>query len=171
MDNTHYKNRGMLLETIINQTNNFYLKHGVCLVHKKNLDIKFQKVELKDRKLITKNAQISHKSTVDYYGLYQGRFLAFEAKSTEDENFSLKNVKKHQLEYLDLVLWHGGLAFWIIYFKIQNEFILVGHETFRKMIQNKKTLNFDVLKAKGVILELQYPGILDYICFARKRFD
>ena len=82
------KNRGMLLETIINQTNSFYIINNICLIHKKNLDIKFSSVVLKDKKLVAKDAKITNKSTVDYYGLWKGKFLAFEAKSTEDKSFS-----------------------------------------------------------------------------------
>ena len=48
------QNRGMLLETIINQTNSFYMQNKICLVHKKNLDIKFKGVSVQNKKLITK---------------------------------------------------------------------------------------------------------------------
>ncbi|CRH45622.1 Holliday junction resolvase recU [Chlamydia trachomatis] len=93
--NTIFKNRGMLLETIINQTNEFYFKNDICLIHKKNLD----------------QAVISSKSSVDYYGIYKGKFIAFEAKSTELSILPLKNIKNHQIEYLNLIQKNGGIAF------------------------------------------------------------
>ncbi|WP_245979647.1 Holliday junction resolvase RecU [Mycoplasma struthionis] len=132
------KNRGMLLESIINQTNIFYLTNKIALIHKKNLDINFKGVALEKNKLKLKDATIKSKSTVDYYGVYKGKFIAFEAKSTEEKNFSLANVKKHQVEYLNLIESFYGLAFWIIYFKYQNEFIFLKHCDFLEITKNKK---------------------------------
>ncbi|AWX69168.1 Holliday junction resolvase RecU [[Mycoplasma] anseris] len=157
------KNRGMLLESIINHTNLFYLEQQKALVHKKNLDIKFKSVMFKENKLITNGAKIISKSTVDYYGIYNGNYFAFEAKSTEECNFSLKNVKKHQIEYLDLVLLFKGKAFWILYFKMQNKFIFIDHLSFKKISQNKKSLKFNEVLSYGKELILEFPGILDYI--------
>ncbi len=161
------KNKGMLLESIINATNHFYLLNKIALIHKKNLDVKFKGVDLKNNKLVLKDASIKSKSTVDYYGIYQGKFIAFEAKSTEENNFVLKNIKQHQIEYLNQVEYFGGFAFWIIYFKIQNEFIMIGHRRLIEIIKNKKTLSHDLCKRNGVILSLTFPGILDFIdyCF------
>lgn len=136
-------NRGMLLESIINNTNEYYFKNGIALIHKKNLDIKFKNVKLEKNKLLLNDASIYSKSTVDYYGVWKGRFLAFEVKSTEQKNFEKKNIKKHQIEYLNKVVLHQGIAFWIIYFKFQNEFLLIEHANFKKMpIWRKKIIYF-----------------------------
>lgn len=164
------KNRGMLLEKIINQTNLFYLGNSICLVHKKNLDIKFSSVILKDKKLMIKDGMIMNKSTVDYYGIWNSRFISFEAKSTEEKNFSLSNIRIHQLEYLSLIEKFNGIAFWIIYFKIQNKFILIRHNEMLKVFKgNKKTLEYDKAISIGNELTLMYPGILDYISALEKK--
>ncbi|GAA8717308.1 hypothetical protein oki361_24790 [Helicobacter pylori] len=89
--------------------------------------------------------------------------MAFEAKSTEDKTFSLNNIKPHQIEYLDLVTKLDGIAFYIFYFKIQNEFILIMHKDFIKKIKNKKSLQYEEALEIGHKLVLIYPGILDYI--------
>ncbi|TPR54112.1 Holliday junction resolvase RecU [Metamycoplasma neophronis] len=157
------KNKGMLLESIINSTNLFYFNQKVAMIHKKNLDVQFKGVDIKNHKLVLKEATIKSKSTVDYYGIYKGKFLAFEAKSTEDKNLSLANIKNHQIEYLSLVESFGGIAFWIFYFKIQNKFILIKHSDLKNIIKNKKTLSFDLCKEQGIILELSFPGVLDFI--------
>ncbi|WP_412031308.1 Holliday junction resolvase RecU [Metamycoplasma buccale] len=156
-------NRGMLLESLINQTNIFYLKNKICLVHKKYLDIKFANISKTENNLKLEKAKIISKSTVDYYGIYQGKFLAFEAKSTESKTFSLRNIKSHQIEYLDLISLFSGIAFWIIYFKIQNKFLLIKHDKFKKISENKKSLSFEEIKENGKFIDLQFPGILDYI--------
>ena len=114
--------------------------------------------------MVAKDAKITNKSTVDYYGLWKGKFLAFEAKSTEDKSFSFSNIKLHQTEYLSLVQKFNGIAFWIIYFKIQNEFILIKHSKMLEALgKNKKSLDFNQAISIGTKVTLMYPGILDYI--------
>lgn len=88
------KNRGMLLESIINRTILTLERDGVALVHKKGLDLSFKSVDKEGFKV--KGARIISKSTVDYYGVFKGRFLAFETKSVEEDYFPLSNIKKHQ---------------------------------------------------------------------------
>ncbi|WAM07255.1 Holliday junction resolvase RecU [Mycoplasmopsis cynos] len=46
------------------------------------------------------NGYLSKKSTVDYIGMFRGSFVCFEAKSCNTNKFDLKNIKKHQIEYL-----------------------------------------------------------------------
>lgn len=158
-------NRGMLLESIINNTNEYYFKNGIALIHKKNLDIKFKNVKLEKHKLLLNNASIFSKSTVDYYGVWKGRFLAFEVKSTEQKNFEKKNIKKHQIEYLNKVVLHQGIAFWIIYFKFQNEFLLIEHANFKKCLfeEKKSYIFFETIKSLGKEIKLIFPGILDFL--------
>ncbi|BAP39592.1 Holliday junction resolvase RecU [Metamycoplasma canadense] len=159
----NFKNRGMLLETIINQTNEFYFKNNICLIHKKNLDVSFKSVSLKNKKLNLQEATIKCKSSVDYYGVFQGKFIAFEAKSTEDNVLPLSNIKKHQIEYLNLIIKNKGIAFWIFYFKVYNTFLLVMHADFLKFLNKKKVMHFYDAQKMGVKLKLSFPGILDIV--------
>ncbi|WP_429980857.1 Holliday junction resolvase RecU, partial [Mycoplasmopsis bovis] len=103
----------------------------------------FKSVSLKNKKLNLDQAVISSKSSVDYYGIYKGKFIAFEAKSTELSILPLKNIKNHQIEYLNLIQKNGGIAFWIIYFKFENVFFLIMHDQLIKKIKNKKALHFE----------------------------
>ncbi|KDE42639.1 endonuclease [Metamycoplasma hyosynoviae] len=166
------KNRGMLLEKLINQTNIFYLQNDICIVHKKNLDIKFKSTYVDKEILKTENAHIVSKSTVDYYGIYKGKFLAFEAKSTEQKNFSLSNIKMHQINYLSEISKHKGLAFWIFFFKIQNQFVLILHDKLLQWgVYNKKTLAYDEALLLGELIPLIYPGYIDYISILNKNYS
>ncbi|AWX42850.1 Holliday junction-specific endonuclease [Metamycoplasma cloacale] len=160
---SNYRNRGMFLESIINATNMFYLNRNIAMIHKKNLDITFKNVNVINKELQLTGTKIKSKSTVDYYGIYKGRFLAFEAKSTEEKNFSLNNIKNHQIEYLDLITKFGGITFWIFYFKLQNKFIFINHNNFKKIISNKKHLKFDEILKSGIEISLEFPGIIDYL--------
>jgi recombination protein U len=81
----HNKKRGSLLESVINKTIAFYERNNVGLFHKKNLDVAFQSVTTQNNKPYLNNGYILKKSTVDYYGVLSGFFIAFEAKSTNQE--------------------------------------------------------------------------------------
>ena len=70
-----HKNRGMLLEQILNKTIEYYNKNNIAFFAKKNLDIKFSKVFVDDRNKKLESSFISKKSTVDYYGIYKGNIL------------------------------------------------------------------------------------------------
>lgn len=66
--------------------------------------------------VMTNKGIIPKPSTVDFVGLLDGgKFIAFDAKETKVKTrFDLKNIKAHQLEYLQFVKDLGGLAFFLI---------------------------------------------------------
>lgn len=152
-------NRGMLLETIINKTIKQYKNKNIALIHKKTLDIKFSSV---DKSNNIKNGIIISKSTVDYYGIYQGSFIAFEAKSVIGTSIPKNNFKDHQHDYLKTIKNLGGIAFYIFLFKSTNEFFLVDISLVN---YEKKTITLEYIKKKGMSLELIYPGIIDFIIY------
>ncbi|UVD81519.1 Holliday junction resolvase RecU [Mycoplasma iguanae] len=155
------KNRGMLLEKIINTTIDFYLKNGIAIFHKKNLDIVFGKVIKEDKAKKLEQTYLAKKSTVDYYGIYQGQFIAFEAKSVEGNILPLYNIKEHQIKYLEKINAHGGKAFLIILFKEKNAFFMLKPEYLRH--SSKKSINYEQIQKEGISLQLNYPGILDFV--------
>ncbi|MBN0919259.1 Holliday junction resolvase RecU [[Mycoplasma] gypis] len=159
------KNKGMLLESIINQANENYFFLNKALIHKKNLDIKFTKIKNMDNKIFLEKARIVQKSTVDYYGVYQSKFIAFEAKETEDDNLPINNIKPHQIEYLNLINKFGGVGFYVIFFKKYNTFFYVDASNMHEFFKNKKSLSFNESKNIGHELKLIFPGILNYLDF------
>lgn len=162
-----YNNRGMLLEKIINNTIHFYMKNEIAFFNKKNLDIKFKKV-INSNVTILENAYISNKSTVDYYGIYNGKYISFEAKSTELNIFPLSNIKEHQHQHLKLIHKLGGWSFYILYFKTKNVFILIDVENMDELMKNKKTISFEQILETGFELEIVFPGIIDFLTLVPK---
>ncbi|PFV85352.1 hypothetical protein COL21_31195 [Bacillus thuringiensis] len=58
------------------------------------------------------------KSTVDYDGVYKGRAVYCEAKSTKETNrFPLNNISRHQIDYLKDKLEHGAICLMLIEFR------------------------------------------------------
>lgn len=165
------KKRGMFLEKILNKTINFYEQEQLALFHKKNVDIIFQSVSQNNNALKLENAFLSRKSTVDYYGVYQGKFIAFEAKSVEGNLLPFKNIPPHQINYLDKVIAHGGIGFFIIFFKESEKFFLLDHSHMQFLYHNQKSLSFNKAEQLGYQLELYYPGILDFLPIIKKHFQ
>lgn len=156
-----HKNRGMMLESIINRTIKFYENNDMALFHKKELNISFSKIREEDGKLKIDNGRVKTKSTTDYYGLYNGRFYAFEAKSTNLKSLPIANIKEHQLNYLNKVISYGGIAFFIVGFQMFDEYYIITPDIIDSL--DRKSLPIDIARKEGKRLTLTYPGILDFI--------
>ncbi|MGL5617462.1 MAG: Holliday junction resolvase RecU [Metamycoplasmataceae bacterium] len=150
-------NRGMLLETIINKTIKYYEDKDIALIHKKTLNIKFSSIDEMRR---VKNGIVISKSTVDYYGIYNGSFIAFEAKSSNVNVIPKSNFKDHQHNYLLRIKKHKGNAFYIFLFKQTNEFFLADISIVN---YRQKTITLEYIRNKAISLELLYPGVIDFI--------
>lgn len=82
--------RGMAFEKLINLSNEMYQREGVALINKRPTPVKVLKMVYGR----VKDGYYESKSTVDYDGVYRGRAIAFEAKSTNEINrFDLKTLR------------------------------------------------------------------------------
>jgi recombination protein U len=150
-------NRGMFLETIINNTIKQYKEKGAAIFHKKSLDIKFSALDSENK---IKNGKIISKSTVDYYGIYKGSFVAFEAKSSQTSRIPKSNFKDHQHNYLKIIKKQGGIAFYIFLFKETNEFFLADISLIN---YEKKSITVEYMRENAIELDLIFPGVIDFI--------
>lgn len=159
-----YANRGMILEEDINETNKYYLAHNIALIYKKPTPIKVVRVEYP--KNIIREAYFNEPSTLDYNGVYNGKYIEFDAKETQSKtSFPLSNIHKHQLSHIKKVLYFGGIAFLIVRFSLLNEtYILLGSDLIEFMENFKrKSIPLEYFKSHGFLLELKYTPRLDYI--------
>lgn len=83
--NIGYANRGMFLEHIINDANTYYLSKDIAVIYKKPTPIKVLNVAYRSSKttLIDK-AVFSETSTLDYNGVYKGKYIEFDAKECKN---------------------------------------------------------------------------------------
>ncbi|AKA50083.1 Holliday junction resolvase RecU [Mycoplasmopsis gallinacea] len=158
------KNKGMLLEKIINKTIDFYWKNKIAYIEKKQIPIKFVDITKNGEKKNVSKAYLSGKSTVDYIGCYKGIFVCFEAKTCNEDNFYLANIQKHQLEYLRIIKQSGGESFIVLFFSHNNTFWKVGLEFIEKAIkEGKKHISYNDVKSNCLYLELEFPGLLSFL--------
>ena len=165
MKNASYKNRGMFLENIINDSNTYYNSIDYCLIYKKPTPIKVLNVSYPTNKshLIDK-AVYSSISTLDYNGIYKGKYIEFDAKECHSKtSFPLSNIKEHQLEHIKKVILQKGIVFLIIY--MNNEFFLLKGEDIIEYINNtdKKSISFEYLDKKGYKIKESYTPRLKYL--------
>lgn len=123
----NYANRGMGFETLIDHSNAMYKSKGIALIHKRPTPVK----------ILGRNSKgmvhgfVEKASTVDYDGVYMGKPIAFEAKSTKElRRFDLKNVQDHQVKHLAEFDKHNGISFILVEFVAHRTVYLLPYETF-----------------------------------------
>ncbi len=95
-----HANRGMDLEHLINDANKYYLDNDIAVIYKKPTPITISNVEYSDNEKKVTKGLFKQKSTLDYVGLYKGKYLDFDAKSSVNKtSFPLSNIHKHHLMY------------------------------------------------------------------------
>ena len=96
---TGFANRGMALESDINLANEYYRIKDIAYVYKKPTPIKLVNVDYRLGKI--KEAYFETPSTTDYNGIYNGKYVDFEAKETNSKtSFALANIHMHQIKHL-----------------------------------------------------------------------
>ena len=158
-------NRGMSLEEDINLSNEYYRDMGIALINKRPTPINIVKVDYSKGARIT-DAYFEKQSTTDYNGVYNGKYIDFEAKNTKSEtSFPLSNISEHQIIHLKNVIKHGGIAFFIICFQLKNEVYLLDASFVIEFYEKggRKSIPYNVFKEKGVLIKQDYSPRLHYI--------
>lgn len=143
--------RGSFLEELVNFANEKYRSQNLGLVQKIPTPIKPIKIDQNTRHITL--AYFEQKSTVDYIGVVQGIPICFDAKECAVERFSLANIHKHQLEFMEEFEKQQGIAFFLIYFKSRDCFHYVpftkAKEFWERMeFGGTKSFHVDELESK-----------------------
>ncbi|MBJ8061032.1 Holliday junction resolvase RecU [Bacillus cereus] len=159
-------NRGMAFERLINLANEMYQRGRVALINKRPTPVKV----LKSKGGRVLNGFYEAKSTVDYDGVYKGRAIAFEAKSTENATrFVLKNIAQHQLDYLEKAEKMGAICFFLIEFSKDKSIFVVPLSVIQSYVRmsyqpkGKKSIprtDFDIY---GYLVEQTERAPIDYL--------
>lgn len=164
-NNTSYKNRGMFLENLLNITNSYYRDKDIAIIYKKPTPIKVLSVAYRTKQTtMIDKAVFSEASTLDYNGIYKGKYIEYDAKECKNTtSFPLDNIKEHQLKHIEKILKHGGIVFLIIF--MNNKFFLLdGHDLIDFInSSNRKSIPYDFISNKGHIIKEGYAPRIDYI--------
>lgn len=99
----------------------------------------------------------ANKALCDFIGIYNSKFVLIEAKNISTKRFEFSRLKEHQEKQLASIKRHGGCS--VIMFGITSENIIVSLEIDDYLVfksqTDRKSINVDVLKEIGRVLELE----------------
>ena len=165
---------GLKFEDLINKTNRYYLDNDICVVYKKPTPIKVTKVSYPTRsKAKITEAFYQIPSTTDYNGIYNGKYLDFEAKSCNGKSFPFSNIYIHQIDHLKKVDQHGGIAFLLIMFNDYQEVYLLDAKILIKLYNdslngNRKSIPYNYFKEHAEKITIGNNNPIDYIEAVKK---
>lgn len=167
---TIFGDRGMTLEEEINQSNDYYRIHDIAVIYKKPVPLQIVKVDYPKRsKAVVKEAYFRQPSTTDYNGIYQGKYVDFEAKETQNKiSFPLKNFHSHQIEHLRSCLKQNGICFVIMRFSVLNEYYVLPASILIKYwdlqtSEGKKSIPYTVIKQNAIEIKPGFNPVLPYL--------
>ena len=157
-----YKNRGMNLENMINDTNMYYIEKEKAYIYKKPTPIKLVKVDYKKKKI--EEAYFEKPSTTDYNGIYKGKYIDFEAKETNNiKSFPISNIHNHQIIHMKNIVKEGGICFLIVRFtKLNKNFLLMANDLIN-FLNNYQTSSIPItyFEEKGYLIKDKYIPSID----------
>lgn len=138
-----FSNRGKSLEDELSESNDFYLSRGIAVIHKKPIPIQVVNVNYPARSAaVITEAYYRTPSTTDFNGVWQGKYIDFEAKETKSAtSFPLQNIHEHQMEHMKNVSKQDGIAFILVKFTSLDRYFIVPYDRFEK--------KWDRMKAGG----------------------
>lgn len=163
---TATSNRGMDLENDINLTNQYYLDLDRAVIHKKPTPIQVVGVDYPKRSAVKiTEAYYKLASTTDYNGVYRGLALDFEAKETNSKtSFPFASIHPHQINHMQKVIHHGGIAFVIIRFHVYDETYYVQAQKIIDLYHGKRrSIPYIWFKENGYIIPYSLTPPVDYL--------
>ncbi|MBM7584310.1 recombination protein U [Bacillus pakistanensis] len=165
-----YSNRGMTLEEDLNETNKYYLTHGIAVIHKKPTPVQIVDVHYPQRSAaVIKEAYFKQPSTTDYNGVYQGKYIDFEAKETRNKtSFPLQNFHKHQIQHMKEVYEQKGIVFVILRFSATEEFYYLPFSSLlnfweRMITGGRKSITKSEVEQNGYNIPIGLNPRIDYL--------
>ncbi len=160
-----YKNRGLSLEKMINDSNKFYVFINKALIYKKPTPIHI--VKTNKQNTITE-AFFERPSTTDYNGIYKGKYIDFETKETKSKTaFSLKNIQENQIEHILKVDEMGGISFIIVYFTSLNKIFIYFAKDLRDFLSKnqRNSIPIEEFIKNGKEIKITISPVLNYLTF------
>ncbi|MCL2664069.1 MAG: Holliday junction resolvase RecU [Defluviitaleaceae bacterium] len=119
--------RGSAFEELISLTNRLYRERRLAVIQKVPTPI--TPVAVNNETHTISAAYFEQKSTVDFIGVAQGVAICFDAKETRYKNLPLKNIHRHQIEFMEAFRRQEGIAFLLVRFVWADEVFFLPVET------------------------------------------
>lgn len=168
--NDTYSNRGKTLEDELNDSNEYYLSRNIAVIHKKPIPIQVVNVNYPSRSAaVITEAYYRTPSTTDYNGVWNGKYIDFEAKETKSKtSFPLQNIHAHQVEHMKRVNEQHGITFLIIRFSSLNRYFIVPYEMMmqkwtRMKDGGRKSIPLKELEQEAIEINIGFMPTIDYL--------
>lgn len=168
--NLSFSNRGKTLEDELNETNEYYLANNEAVIHKKPVPIQIVHVKYPARSAaIITEAYFRSPSTTDYNGVWNGKYIDFEAKETKNTtSFPLQNIHEHQVEHMKKVTEQAGIAFLLVKFTVLDRYFIVPYEYFEKKWERmiaggRKSITLSEMEEISIEINTGFHPRLDYL--------
>lgn len=170
VNNHSYSNRGKTLEDDLNESNEYYLSQNIAVIHKKPVPIQIVNVNYPSRSAaVITEAYFRTPSTTDFNGVWNGKYIDFEAKETKSKtSFPLQNIHEHQVEHMKSVMKQGGITFLIVGFSSLERYFVVPYDIIeakwdRMKEGGRKSIAMAEFERETFEVELGYMPTLDYL--------
>ena len=170
VNNHSYSNRGKTLEDDLNESNEYYLSRNIAVIHKKPVPIQIVNVNYPSRSAaVITEAYFRTPSTTDFNGVWNGKYIDFEAKETKSKtSFPLQNIHEHQVEHMKNVMKQGGITFLIVGFTSLDRYFIVPYDIIeakwdRMKEGGRKSIAIAEFERETFEIELGYMPTLDYL--------
>ena len=147
---------------MINLTNEYYIENDIAVIYKKPTPITVNKVDYKHNKIT--EGYYKTLSTLDYNGIYKGKYLDFDAKETLNRtSFPLSNIHAHQIKHIERIINHGGISFIIL--KMNAKYYILKGEDLLDFIKNnkRKSIPYKFIESNCAEIKENINPALDYI--------
>ncbi|GEN83579.1 Holliday junction resolvase RecU [Sporosarcina luteola] len=168
--NLSFSNRGKTLEDELNETNDYYLANDLAVIHKKPVPIQIVHVKYPARSAaVITEAYFRSPSTTDYNGVWNGKYIDFEAKETKNRtSFPLQNIHEHQVDHMKKVTEQDGIAFLLLKFTSLDRYFMLSFEYFEKkwermLAGGRKSITLSEVEELSIEISPGFNPRLDYL--------
>lgn len=171
---TSVKNRGKDLEALVIQSNHVYRMRQEALIHQAHAEVKTLREPKVGKAKRGKVVKAFHKGKagLDFYGVYDGKYITFDAKQTaEKTNFPhFKNIEHHQYNTVVETDKAGGIAFLLVRFSYWGETYYLSAEQLRYWWTQKerKSIPYQWFVEHCKVVKSQSAAALDWLSVVRE---
>ncbi|MDX9741983.1 MAG: Holliday junction resolvase RecU, partial [Gammaproteobacteria bacterium] len=175
---TSYANRGKWLERIVEHVCLTAIERGEAVIVKQETPYALPRVGVDGLRCLVRK-----RSTVDYIGVVGGIPIAFDAKSENVPRLPIRNVKKHQVDFLAAFARARGLACLLVAFGRHDVYLADIrwwiHQCAAAAAAGRKSVSADVfaaarpqlvvpvVQARGYVLDI--PGAAAALALHKER--
>lgn len=159
--------RGSVFEEMINKTIAEYRTKKLALIQKIPTPIVPMKMDSEGHITL---AYFDKKSTVDYIGNVQEIPVCFDAKECKTDKFPIRNIHKHQVEFMKDWETQGGLSFILIYFSHRELAYYMRYSELIKLYKAKKDFKIDDLDLEYFI-DMKNKIKIDFLKIMQQDID